>query len=98
MDLSQVESQFDTKFNGKWEINPYLSPSEKIINKPILPETNPATNRMGHPRVWPGPDTPLVQAVFWSHDGNDHTGVFTQVEDAINWLMRQDPKTGMVNV
>lgn len=97
-ELLLAEQVLDLKFRGEWEINPYLSPSEKMINKPILPETNPATNRMGHPRNWPGPDTPLVQAIFTSYNKTVHTGVFTEVNLAIEWLLRQDPSTGMVKV
>jgi hypothetical protein len=81
-----------------WDVRAYNSPAERTENKPILPTTNKATNRMGHARNWPGPDTSLIEAVFWSHDGNDHRMVFTDVRDAINWLNRQNPDTRSVEL
>lgn len=100
MDILAIETQLNEKFKGEehWNVNPYLSPSEKASNKPILPGTNPATNRMGHPRNYPGPDTPLLEAEFMSFDGRWHTACYTTVEDALVWLLRQDPSTGQVNV
>lgn len=93
-DLAQVELDLNAKFGfAGWEINPYLSPAEKAINKPILPVTDRGTNRMGHARNWPGPDTALVQAVFYDYALNEHTFVFTHTDDAITWLYRQDPST-----
>ncbi len=90
--LAQIEAVLDTKFYGadNWEINAYTSPSEKQINKPILPTTNRATNRMGHMRNYPGPDTPLVQAVFFNQQGNKVTAVFTDTDGALDWLLRQE--------
>lgn len=96
MELSEVEVVFNERFGvDGWDVKAYNSPAERQINKPILPTTS-ATNRMGHARNWPGPDTALVEAVFYSVDGNDHTMVFTTVEGAIDWLFEQDPKTGGV--
>lgn len=98
-ELLIAEIALDRLFGeDNWDVNPYMSPAEGKKNKPILPTTDRTTNRMGHPRNWPGPDTALVEAVFWSFDGNDHRGVFTDVKDAINWLLAQVPHTGMVNL
>lgn len=98
MQLSEVEALFNERFGvDGWDVNAYNSPAERQINKPILPTTS-ATNRMGHARNWPEKDVPLVEAIFYSIDGNDHRLVFTGVEDAISWLFNQDPKTGGVVV
>lgn len=99
MTLAEAEILFNAKFGADgWDVSAYLSPAEKVINKPILTETNRTTNRMGHPRVWPGPDTPLVEAVFYSLDKNAHTMVFSTTEAAIGWLAKQDPSTGLVEL
>lgn len=91
-ELDAIETVLDQKFYGgaNWGVEPYLSPSEKQINKPILPTTNTSTNRMGHARNWPGPDTPLIEAWFFSQDDNQHTGVFTDMRLATDWLLRQE--------
>ncbi len=91
-EVAVIEGLLDQKFYSadNWGVEPYLSPAEKQINKPILPTTNPATNRMGHPRNWLGPDTALVRAWFLSQEGNEHSGVFTDMFEALRWLMRQD--------
>jgi len=92
MDLAIVEQMLDEKFYGpqNWELNVYLSPAEQQRNKPILPTTDPTTGRMGHARNYPGPDTALVEALYIDVSGNEHTGVFTNTELALQWLLRQD--------
>lgn len=96
--LAEAEVVLDGKFYSgeNWGIEPYLSPSEKTVNKPILPVTSNATGRMGHPRIYPGPDTALVEAYFFSVEGNRHSGTFTNTDDALRWLLRQEQGGRMV--
>lgn len=90
--LLEAEAEFDARFGPTgWRVDGYLSPSEKAINKPILPTTSEVTGRMGHPRNWPGPDTPLIEAAFMDSKLRWHTLTFTTVEDAVMWLDRNDP-------